>query len=94
VKAGSTSDKRVVSLRMALSYDTSNMTPLLTPASTGKLVRLFLKNGSLHYQYQRGAHRTDPEVVLCGVGPGLKAFLRKKGLDYYEVHFAEGPLPL
>ena len=62
--------------------------------SAGKLVRLFLKNGTLHHEYRRGAHRSDPEVVLCGVGSGKKVFLRKKSTDYYEVDFVEAPLPL
>jgi hypothetical protein len=70
------------------------MTPLRTAGSAGKLVRLFLKNGTLHYEYQRGAHRPDVEVVMCGEGPGKKAFFRKKGRDYVEVDFAEAPLPL
>jgi hypothetical protein len=69
------------------------MTPL-TASATGKLVRLFLKDGTLHYEYRRGAHRPDPEIVLCGEGPGKRAFLRKKGLDYHEVDFTEAPLPL
>jgi len=70
------------------------MTPLLTPASTGKLVRLFLKDGSLHYQYQRGPNRPDVDIVMCGEGPAKKAFLRKKGEDYVEVDFVEAPLPV
>jgi hypothetical protein len=68
-------------------------------ATTGKTVRLFLKDGSLHYQYQRGVHRPDVEVVVCGEGPGKegpgkRVFLRRKGLDYYETDFTEAPLPL
>jgi hypothetical protein len=63
-------------------------------ATKGKTVRLFLKDGSLHYQYQRGAHRPDVELVMCGEGPGKRVFLRTKGLDYYETDFTEAPLPL
>jgi hypothetical protein len=63
-------------------------------ATKGKTVRLFLTDGTLHFQYQRGAHRPDVEVVMCGEGPGKRVFLRRKGLDYYEVGFAEAPLPL
>jgi hypothetical protein len=63
-------------------------------ATTGKTVRLFLKDGSLHYQYQRGVHRPDVEVVVCGEGPGKRVFLRRKGLDYYETDSTEAPLPI
>jgi hypothetical protein len=67
---------------------------LFATSATGKAVRLFLKDGTLHLEYRRGAHRSDPEVVLCGEGPGKRAFLRKKGLDYVEVDWVEAPLPL
>jgi hypothetical protein len=63
-------------------------------ATKGKTVRLFLRDGRLFYSYERGVHRPDPEVCLCGVGPGLKAFLRKKNTDYFETDFTEAPLPL
>jgi hypothetical protein len=70
------------------------MTPLIASATKGKLVRLLLKDGTLHYEYRRGAHRPDPEIVLCGEGPGKRVFLRKKGLEYVEVDWVEAPLPL
>jgi len=65
----------------------------MSVSSMGKSVRLFLKDGTLHYEYIRRANRPDAEIVLCGVGDGMKAFLRKKGNDYYETSFTEAPLP-